>query len=304
MVTLKSIDETPASITFHFDGPIVDNHRITARTLGKTLDHMQNAIDRSYLDVTHGNVLKYQRLKNYEYAATDFLVLPPRDGGFILEMVSSKGKQIADRLFAAVATAYEQDVSDGATEHQRIMEQAAIRRSMFKKTGEATPYEDFLSKAEEQLAPAFADRSIVKEIDQVLSLIRTERHSGSTFDLTVYGSKPHGVLEFDSVSAARFHKVVSERRLGDPIILNMELRSMDAGRANQLAHGKATNAATGKEFNFLVPSTVEFDRMARYLKRQKRLPLKVVACPIFEYEAFDPYCGDMVVISFLGAIDG
>lgn len=293
----------PASITFHFDGPIAENHQVTIRTLGKTLDHLQNAIDRSYLDVTYGNVMKHQRLKLFEYSAVDFYALAPRDGGFIMEMVSATGKLIADRMAAAVTAAYEKDIAHGEVEHMKLLQQAELREKLFKKNGEAIPFNDFVAKEEKNLAKAFGDRAIAKEIDQVLSLIRADRHEGSTFELSIYGTRSHPKLEFDDKRATRFHAVVSDRRLGDPIILNIELRSLDAGRANQIAHGKARNVESGVEFNFMVPTAKVFDRLARNLKRRARKVIRVIACPIYEYNAYDPNAGDVVLINFQGEVD-
>jgi hypothetical protein len=31
--------------------------------------------------------------------------------------------------------------------------------------------------------------------------------------------------------------------------------------------------------------------------------LQVVACPVYEYDAWDPKAGDIVVIAFLGVLD-
>lgn len=300
----RHVEAHPASITFHFDGPIVIDHHVTIRTLGKMLDHAQNAIDRAYLDLTYGNVIKHQRLKHDEYEAVDFLALSPREGGYIIEMISATGRQIVDRLAAALTVAYEQDFAEGEEEHTRLLEQASIRERVYQTTKAAVPFEEFVAREEGNLARAYGDRSIVKEIDQVLSLIRTERHQGSTLELSTYGTRAHPRLEFDSQRAARFHAVVSERRVGEPIILNIELRSLDAGRANQVAHGKARNVETGKEFNFLVPSPRVFDRLTRYLRRRRRTVIRVIGCPIFEYNAFDHNAGDVVLIEFEGEANG
>lgn len=304
MVQVTNPNLLPASITIHFDGSIAYDHRVSVRTLGKTLNHIQNAVDRAYLDLKYGNVMKYQRLKKEEYFETDFIALDPEEGGFVLEMISQTGKKIADRVAAAVAAAYEKEIDGAEMEHKRILEQAHMRARVYNASGEADPFTVFVERRESELARAFGDRSIVKEIDQVLSLIRTDRHEDSTFELTLYGTKTHPIYKFDSTKAAHFHEVVSQRRLGTPIVMTIELRSLDAGRVGQISHGKAKNVDTGKEFNFLVPDAIIFDRLARNLKRRKRTALQVVACPVFEYDAYDPNAGDVVIIAFQGARNG
>lgn len=303
MVTNSKLLQIPASITIHFDGAIVNDHRVSVRTLGKTLDHIQNAIDRAYLDVKYGNVMKYQKLRKGEYEDVDFLALNPRDGGYILEMISVTGRGISDRIASAIAAAYEKDVVAGEGEHRRLMDQATIQQQVYRATGEAQLFPEFVANREGDLARAFGDRSIVKEIDQILSLVRMERYEGSTFDISLYGTKSHPTYEFDSARAARFHEVVSERRVGAPILIKIELRSLDSGRAGQLSRGKAKNIETGKEFNFLVTTSQIFDRLARHLKRSKRNSLSVVACPVYEYDAFDTNAGDVILIAFEGVIN-
>lgn len=303
MAAVKNPKPNPASIQIHFDGSIVNDHRVSIRTLGKTLGHLQNAVDRAYLDLRYGNVMKYQRLKKEEYSDTDFIALNPEEGGFILEMISETGKKISDRLAIAVGIAYEKDIGRADVEHQRILEQAEMRAKVYKASGEAKNFKAFVATNEGDLARAFGDRSIVKEIDQVLSLIRTERYADSTFELSLYGTRAHPIYKFDAERASRFHDVVSQRRLGKPLLMTVELRSLDAGRQGQISHGKAKNIDTGKEFHFIVPDAVIFDRLARNLKRRKRDALAVVSCPIYEYDSFDPMGGDVVIIAFQGVVN-
>jgi hypothetical protein len=291
------------SITIHFDGPITVDHSISIRTLGKTLDHLQNAIDRSYLDIKYGNVFKHQRLKKVEYADVDFLARPPRDGGFILDMVSETGREIIDRLNSAIEGAYDADVEDAEDEHSRLIDQAFMRQRVYRTNGRATRFDRYVAREEGNLARAYGDRSIAKEIDQVLSQLRADRYEGSTLELSMYGSRAHPVYEFDADKAVTFHRVVSDRRLGDPILVRVELRSLDAGRGGQASTGKCRNTDTGREFNIMIPEAALFDQLARHLTRRRRRILEVVACPIFEYNSYDPNAGDMVLIDFVGLAD-
>lgn len=295
---------TEASISFHFEGSIALNHQVTARVLGKTLDHLQNAIDRAYLDIKYGNVIKYQRLKDNEYTEADFIVGTPKEGGFILDLASKCGKKIVDRLGNTLTTAYSQDVQSAADEKSKIINQAQMRRKIFLKDKEAQDYENFVNDNEDIFARSFAERSIVKEIDQILSLIRTEKYSDSIFEITAYGTKAHPVLSWDRAKAQKFHQIVSERNLGNPVIVPIEIRSLDKGNENQTAKGKATNQVTGKDFHFTVVNSTIFNKLTPYLNKRKRgTIINVVACPIYEFNTFDHNSGDMFIIEFLGAVN-
>lgn len=252
-----------ATIRFHYDGPIADNHNLTVRTLSITLKHLQSAIDRAYLDVTYGNVMKYQRLQKEDYPKVDFLALAPSEGGFIMDLVSDTGRLIADRLAGAVLRAYEQRIVNANEEHRRLLDQAHTRAQVYAANPEVPTFQEFIQSEEGKLIRAYGERSIVKEIDQVLSTIRHERYEGSTLDLAISGSRAHPVVTFDSPRAAEFHKVVSARRLGDPLSMRMVLRSLDAAKPGQVARGKATNLDTGREFNFEIPSATVFNKLPR-----------------------------------------
>lgn len=289
-----------ASISFHFEGSIALNHQVTARVLGKTLDHLQNAIDRTYLDLKYGNVLKYQRLKEDEYEEADFIVGTPREGGFILDLISQYGKNIADRFGSVVTQAYDKDLQSALDEKTKITQQANLRRKVYLKTKEAQEYDEFIRDNEDIFATKFAERSIVKEIDQVLSLIRTDRYSDSIFEITSYGHNTHPVLKWDKNKAQKFHQVVSERGLGDPVVIPIEIRSLDKGGQNQNPKGKGKNQVTQKEFHFTVVNSTIFNKLTPFLsKRKQGTTIYVVACPIYEFNSFDHNSGDMFIIDFL-----
>jgi hypothetical protein len=62
-------DAPAPSVWFRFDGPITQNNHVSLRTLGKTIDHLQSAIDRAYLDVKYKDVFKYQKLTPLRHLA-------------------------------------------------------------------------------------------------------------------------------------------------------------------------------------------------------------------------------------------
>jgi hypothetical protein len=289
-----------ASISFHFEGTIAENHQVTARVLGKTLDHLQNAIDRTYLELKYGNVIKYQRLREDEYQEADFIVGTPREGGFILDLLSDCGKSIADRFANVIIQAYDKDLQSALDEKTKITQQADLRRKVYLKTKEAQNYEDFIADNEDIFATNFAERSIAKEVDQVLSLIRTDRYSDSIFEITAYGHDTHPVLKWDKPKAQKFHQVVSERGLGDPVIVPIEIRSLDKGGQNQNPKGKGKNQITQKEFHFTVVNSTTFNKLTPFLSKKKLgTIIYVIACPIYEYNSFDHNSGDMFIIDFL-----
>jgi hypothetical protein len=303
----KPYQQPAPALWFHFDGSIAENHRLSLRALGKTANHLQSAIDRAYLDVKYNDVFKYQKLKKDEYEDVEFIALDAQEGGYILEAVAQKTNEmtraIMDRFNSAIVSAYDKDVSAGENESKGLIDQANLRSRVFKSNNEADTYDDFVSQELNQLSRSYGERSINKEVDQVLSLIRIDQFEDSIFEIQLYGTSSGPKLTFDKNRATRFHKVISERRVGTPLICELELRSLDAGGGGQASRGKAKNLASGKECTMLIPDPKVFGKLASHLRRIKRKRLKVVACPIYEYDAWDPKGGDIVVIEFIEVLE-
>lgn len=287
-------------ITIHYDGPIAVDHRLSLRTLGVTLSHMQSAIDRAYIELRYGRVVKHARLKQADYAVVDFTVGQPRDGGFIVDLINNTTAGIADRIHSAVSKAYDAASRDAIVVAESINQQAERRASGFK-TGaqKAISHSDFATKQESKAEVAkFGDRSITKEIDQVLAQLRVERYEGSTLELILAGRDSHAPLVFDKVKAERFHHVVSARTLGAPIRMEVQIRALDAGRGNSSPSGKATNIESKRDFTIHFSNDDDFNLIARQFRGGSRRPiLPIIACPILEYNVFDPEAGDMFFIA-------
>lgn len=287
-------------ITIHYDGPIAVDHRLSLRTLGVTLSHMQSAIDRAYLELRYGRVVKHARLKHADYAVVDFTVGQPRDGGFIVDLINNTTSGIADRMHAAISKAYEKATRDAITVSDSINNQAERRSAAFKAgTQKALSHAEFASKQETKREVAkFGDRAITKELDQVLAQLRVDRYEGSTLELIIAGQAAYAPLVFDKEKAERFHRVVSARSLGTPVKLDVQIRALDAGRGNSNPSGKATNMESKRDFTMHFANDDDFNLVARQFRGGARRPvISIIACPILEYNVFDPEAGDMFFIA-------
>ncbi|WLQ15955.1 hypothetical protein O5O45_08515 [Hahella aquimaris] len=114
-----------SKIQIHFDGHIAKNHQVTIRTLGKTLQHLQSALDRAYIEQKHGHIWKHARMLSEDFTKSDFLVEAPREGGYILSFFSDNpvSKWIVDRVSSALTPAFEQAKQKGLENTQSIQDQ-------------------------------------------------------------------------------------------------------------------------------------------------------------------------------------
>lgn len=286
-------------IFFHYDGPIVQDHHITARTLGHTLTHLQGAIDRAAIDLKHGSLAKHARLKTEEYPLTDFIVGYPEEGGFILNLFNAGPLKLVDRMSQAVARAYQEAAKDAIPFTESLVKQAE-RRTFAVQQGAQTPAELGLLaefEDEERQRLRYADRAINREIDQVLAQLRVDRYEGSTLELQFAGDQTSPKYIFDAELSKKFHGVVAVRVLGDPVRLTVKIRAADGRDASSHPVGKAIHVDSGRTFTLHFKSADDFNSVVPFLKANKRPEISIIACPILEYGVFDSKAGDMFFIA-------
>jgi len=284
-------------IVFHYDGPITIDHQISLRTLGNTLAHLQSAVDRATIELRHGSVRKHARLKNEDYPFADFIVGRPRDGGYILDLINSGPLRIVDRMTEAVDRAFREASQDSLNFTESLAKQAERRQEAIA-FGAQTPSEiapDLLDEVDAS-SSRYADRAINREIDQVLAQLRIERYRGSTLELILAGTATSPAYNFDHDLASRFHHVVAEKRLGDPILVDVKLRAMDGGSKARYPVGKAIHVDTGFTFILHFRSAESFNSVVGYMKAGDPPAVTIIACPIIEYGTFDAKAGDMFFI--------
>jgi hypothetical protein len=291
---------TKNRISIHFDGPIARNHTVQLRTFSRTLDHIQTAIDRAFLDLKYGSIWKNARLKDEDYIPTDFLLQQTREGGFISDLVgSSDGEDIIGRIHEAVLPAYEQAQKPVTLEPVKLVDEAERRRKHYNAGAQKPiPFADLIENPDAKQTNPYGDRSIVKEFDQIASAIRARDNDGSAIEINLYSAKSLPAFIFDYPTANAFHKIVSVRTLGDPVEIPVTLRGLDSGGAG-ISKGKASNLISGKEFNLFIHTERGFGSLRKFLKKKNPPEFKIIACPVLEYGAFDPLAGDMYFIAIV-----
>ncbi|WP_428718297.1 hypothetical protein [Undibacterium curvum] len=286
-------------ISIHFDGPIAANHTVQLRTFSKTLEHIQTAIDRAYLDIKYGEIWKNARLKDDDYPHTEFLLHQTREGGFIADLFGNRkdSDELVSRIYDAVMPAYEQAQAPRLEEQPKLVELAEARRKHFKNGAQQPiPYIQLINNPDQQQTRAYGDRSIVKEFDQIASAIRARDRDGSVVEFDFYAGKAFPKLTFDANISTNFHNVVSVKTLGDPVELKITLRALDSANGG-ISRAKAMNRLSKKEFNLHIHTDRGFGSLKKYLKKRNPPEFTIVACPILEYGAFDPLAGDMYFIA-------
>lgn len=281
-------------LSIHFDGPITKDHKVSLRVLTKTYEHMQRAIDRAYLDTKYGSVWKHARLKQADYIHTEFIADYPREGGIILDAIKDGAATIIDRINNAVSVPFEKALQQGALEHNSVLQQLPMRRDQaHAHRNDLQTYQEMIEHPDEKIVRAYSDRSIVKEIDQIASLVRPEELNGSYVELKLFGSHAHPVYVFDAAQARRFHETVSRRELGAPVLIRAHIRLLDEGNKFTGMKAKIVNLDSERELTLHLGSNEDFVKLHPYHTAEQVL---VFACPVIEYGAYDPNGGDMYFV--------
>lgn len=280
----------PSSLSLHFDGDIVSEHLISARTLGKALTHTQHAIDRAHLELKYGNLWKHARMSGEDYEAADFIALYPEEGGFVQKLLSEGGQAIVDRVAAALRPAMERAMHEGE-ENLQTMQQQVITTKEQVRLGLNNPisYAKLVDQPEERAIRSYGDRAINREIDMVLSIIRSKSAGESTLEITTQGSETENYL-FNRHNSKRFHSIISTRQIGDPVIYNSRVRQLD----RDLLNGKIVNLENDRTVNIKFATESDFVKVHPFLGNNELMTF--IGAPIVEYGAFDPNAGDIYFV--------
>ncbi|CAN0639948.1 hypothetical protein [Burkholderia cepacia] len=287
-------------IQLTLDGSLVrDQHQVSLRVLGRSMVSIQAAVDRAYLDVKYGHVWKHARLPIAFYEDADFIVGDPEEGSYVLKFLSDQGEAIVKRLREAISDPYRKAVEGGEQEIFTINRQIEARKNQVEnKIIVPQSFQQFIAEPDQLVTRAYGDKSINKNIDQMLSPVR--KGDGAILKLALKPSHRERTetFVFTKAEALAFKTVIGQRQLGNPVVYRGKLRALDRGH-NQKTNfrGKFINAENDRDMFIFIQSEEDYSALVPYMDRDE---FTIVACPIVEYESFDPMAGDIQFVKILG----
>lgn len=279
-------------VRIHFGGDIAENHQIPMRTLGKSVTHIQTAIDRAYLDLKYKDgVWKHARLAHDDYPKTEFIVQAPKEGGYILDFFSklAESKKYVDRVSDAINQAVAHGTEKAIILHNQVENR---KQQIAKQLLKPISFKAFYKNPSKEVVRRYGDRSIAKEIDQVVSTIRPEYAGDSTFELLLTGESTK-TYSFNRVTSKKFHDAVSRRSLGVPVIYRGIMKQLDIDNKR----GKFKNSDTGRTSMLHFGSEKDFLKAHPYLTPNN--PIQFIGCPLIEFGALEPNSGDVYFIEII-----
>ena len=176
-----------------------------------------------------------------------------------------------------------------------VAQQADSRKQQIRK-GIIKPasFQSLVNNPDDKVVRTYADRSINRELDQVLSIIRSKHAGRSNLEFKLQGSKTL-TYDFDKLKSDRFHALVSKREVGDPVVYAGRVRQLDRDRLN----GKIVNLENDKTIFVHFLDAKDFVKVHPYLGNNSEMLF--IGAPVIEYGAFDPNAGDIYFIDLLSS---
>lgn len=284
-----------ATFGIHFDGPITIEHKVSIRVLSRTYEHMQRAIDRAYLIENYGQVWKHARLTNEQYKETEFIAEYPQEGGIILDAFKEGADAIVDRIAAAIHPVFVEATNRAVVQSNSISQQVSARKEYIQRVGARTQsFQDIINNPPPNWAPAYSNRSVIKEVDQLVKQITPAELAGSTVEITINGDTAHLPYLFTAQIARRFHAISSKRELGAPLLLNARIRSLDRGNKTTKPSAKIENLHTNRDVSLHLRTIDDFNELRPFHNGE---PIQIYVCPIVEALGFDVHGGDLFYLA-------
>ena len=260
------------------------------RSLGKSLSHLQSAVDRAYLDLKYDGIWKGARLQTADYLATQFVTGISQEGGYIFDFISNTtiGNKIINRVSNALTPAIHKSMESGERQVTNFADQIETRKQQITASIVIPErYELLLNSPPEKVIRKYGDRSIVKEFDQIASIIRSKNVSNdSEIEFKLMGDSTY-TFTFNKRISKNFHSVVSEKAIGEPVVYFAKITSLDHGNLK----GRIHNVSSKKDANIHFVNEDSFFKASPFLGLPE--PVELIGCPLIEYGTFDPAAGDI-----------
>ena len=132
----------------------------------------------------------------------------------------------------------------------------------------------------------YGEKSILKEIDQILSIIRAEKFGDNYFDLSLDPGQKK-TFSFDRNRSNNFSSIIRKRSVGNPLVYKGTIRALDT----VTKIGKFINSGTKKTCNILFSSSTDIISIREFLGDQKEILF--YGSPVIEYGSYDLNAGDI-----------
>ncbi|SDL05480.1 hypothetical protein SAMN05660337_1921 [Maridesulfovibrio ferrireducens] len=279
-------------IDYHFTGPVFENHTVSLDILTTTLDSLNRALSRAYLDVhRHGGVIKNAQMNKFERENFIFTAELPLGQSWFQSIRAGtlNAEKTVERFMSSILPPYEKAKERGLERSISLARQAhTVKENIYNESLTAQPFENFLQDGD--TSNNFGQKSIAKYQSKMVSPM-INLPLDNKLELTMHGNKTH-TLEFDGRISKNFHTLISSRDIGNPVIFQGNIQFIHANRHS----GDFYNTITHRTSSLRVTSNEDFMEIHPYTKGQT---IQFIGAPVIEYGTIDRIAGDIYFIKFL-----
>lgn len=217
-------------IDYHFTGPLFEEHTVNLDVLTITLDSLNRALSRSYLDAHRpGGVIKNAQMNKYERENFIFTAELPLGQSWFQSIRAGtlNAEKAVERFVGAIIPPYEKAKERGLERSISLARQAHdVKQNIHNESLTAQPFDDFLKEGEN--INNFGQKSIAKYQSKMVSPM-VNLPLDNKLELTIHGKDTYE-LEFDGRISKNFHTLISSRDIGKPVIFRGNVQFIHANR--------------------------------------------------------------------------
>lgn len=290
------MDKEKQKILLHYTGSFEKSDTLTARTVGHGLSFMQRIVDKAVMLNKRGIIKKGDSLPAVWYEEADLEVKKFTKGCVTIPLIGPKSPGVVSRLRGILDEPYKVAVSDVDIENTNLLDHfdEAFNRAV--KNIDINTHEQVIDNIQETSTQYFRE-SIYKDFDNIISPLRSAKAEESD-EISIELSDKNSVKEFDFTknTSKRFHKIVSQQKLGPVIKLEGRLTGLNEGKSKSYPYkGTFLSDASENEHKLVISTDQGADELRMFTAR-KKVKVTIFACPITAWGAFDVFKGDLIFI--------
>lgn len=284
-------------LILRLNGSLAPNNKVSLRTISHTLPHLQRAIDKLVLFEKYGEIRKHATLPNTHYSLADLYLDNFEEGSLKIPLIGNLLDGVGSRFNQFLSEPYQQAALEVENHTRPLLEQLQVVHNNINLGNAAkTTQKDLITKGAE-LERYYAQAAFLKDLNTMLSPLRAKSSIEDTITITNNTPGKTASYEFNQNNSKCFGKIVTQKRLSQPIIYTGTLEGMKNTGNNMFPYtGDFVSNETGKEMKLLVPS--EDGALALNKYNLNKQSISIWACPLAVYESFDQFCGDIVFVAF------
>lgn len=286
-----------AQLIITLDGYLSEGNRVSIRTLSHTLPYLQRAIDKLVIYERRGVVGKNATLHQAEYQLADLYLENIEKGSIILPLVGNLLTGVANRFDSFLNAPYKEAENSLLEKTAGFDDKVEITRTLIS-NGKLEPIShDELLETQKIAARDYAQSAFLNDINNMIAPLRSSLCKEDLMTISNVSGKEARTYVFNNENSKAFAKVVKEQRLSHPVKYIGRLEGLiNRGGTTFPFVGKFFCKTTKKERKLLVAS--EQDALELNKHNLGSTEIRIVACPLATYGAFDPLAGDLVFIGF------